>query len=117
MSQCPECGKEEEFETNVKCKGCYYTYRYDDRADYDPEDYAFTVKFRCMNCGREFKHGFGKGDEVRPKNSTKRNFQLDEVNGNPYIADVDGARCQIQCPTCDVDHSLTVVERTPVREG
>jgi hypothetical protein len=116
MTHCPQCGKEEEHGGSANCTHCQYTYRYDDRADYDPEDYVFTVKFHCMNCGREFKLGFGRGDEVHPKGVGRRNFQLDEVNGNPYLAKVNDAQCRIQCPTCEVDHSLSVVKRTPIEE-
>ena len=115
MTKCPECGEEEKFD-GPNCTHCQYTYRYEDRADYDPEDYAFTVKFGCKNCGREFKHGFAKGDEVHPKGVGRRDFQLDEVNGNIYIGEIDGKHCRIQCPTCDIDHSLIVIEQTPIRE-
>lgn len=91
-------------------------YRYDDVTDYEPGEIVFTVTFLCQNCHRTFKHGFGKGDEVRPKGVGKPGFHINEVTGNPYLATVDGDRCRPQCPTCESDNSLAVHKRTPIRE-
>lgn len=68
-----------------------------------------------MNCGDTIKRGFGKGDEVWPKDAGP-NFQRNEATGNPYIATIEGNRCRLQCPTCESDTSLYDVKRTPIRE-
>lgn len=115
MAACPECGNEEEYNSET-CSHCQYTFRYDDRTEYDPEDIVFTVKYKCRNCSRTFKHGFGEGDEVRPKGRGKSGFSINEVTGNPYLEIVDGKRCRPLCPTCKNDTSLVVQKRTPVRE-
>lgn len=115
MATCPECEEEEKF-NSVNCDNCQYTFRYDDRADYDPKNIVFTVTYVCQNCNRTFKHGFGEGDEVRPKGIGKPNFTINQVTGNPYLETIAGERCRPQCPTCKNDTCLSVQERTPVRE-
>lgn len=116
MGRCPECGEEETYNSDT-CDNCQYTFGYDDRANYDAEDLVFTVKFECKNCGREFKHGFAKGDEVYAKNSMYDDFELNPVSGHPYLGEVNGKRCKFYCPNCEIDHSLLEVDRIPVREA
>lgn len=115
MKECPECGKEQE-KNSVTCSNCQYLFGIDDIADYEAHEIAFTVTFQCRNCWRTFKHGFAKGDEVRPKGSGHPEFQINEVAGNQYLAVINGGRCRPQCPTCGHDSSLSVKKRTPIRE-
>jgi len=113
--ECPECGKEREFSSVEIYQNCHYTFRYDDVANYEPQDLVFTVKFRCKNCGDDIKWGFSKKDKVWPKGAGP-NFQLNETTGNPYLASVNGNRCWLQCPTCEIDTSLYEINRVPIRE-
>lgn len=116
MSDCPNCGKEREY-NRVNCSDCQYTYRYDDVAEYESEDIRFTILFECRNCGREFKLGFGKGDKINVKGADFQNSKVNQHTGNPISMLVDGWNCRPRCPTCERDDSLSIVEKRPTREG
>ncbi len=115
MVVCPNCGKEREY-NSVNCSNCQYTYRYDDVVDYDLESIHFTVLFDCKNCGRKFKLGFGKGDEVNVKGIARQNTKINHHTGNPISLLVDGWNCRPQCPTCKNENSLFISEKRPIRE-
>lgn len=113
MDVCPECGKEEEF-NSITCSHCGYTFRYGDRADYNPGQIVFKVEYECKNCGETFEHEFGEGDEVRPEGIGSPSFSIDEITGNPYLEVINGRRARPRCPTCALDTYLYILERTPI---
>lgn len=115
MIECPKCGVEQETK-NKHCSNCQHTFRYEDLADYDPEDIAFTIEFKCMNCDRTFKRGFAKGDKVEPAGARRNKNVINPVTGNRYEAWIDDYPCILQCPTCDNDTSLYVTGKNPLRE-
>jgi len=115
MVKCPECGHKQETK-NESCSNCHRVFRYDDLANYEPSELAFTVAFECKNCSRTFKHGFTKGDEVYPKGSRRNPDVVNRVTGNQYRAEIDGYPCILQCLTCESDSSLVISERNPIRE-
>lgn len=115
MSTCPKCGEEEEYNSE-SCHHCQHVFRYEDRADYDPQDIVFTVTYECKNCSRTFKHGFGEEDEVYPKGIGNPGFSINDVTGNRYVEIIAGEGCRPQCPTCKNDTFLSVKERKPVRK-
>jgi len=116
MIECPECGVEQDT-YGESCSNCHHRFRLDDVRDYEPHEIAFTVKFQCQNCHRQFKEPFGKGDEVFPRGSRKPNFAgVNRVTGNRFKARIGSQPCVPQCPTCDSDGTLYVLERIPVRE-
>jgi rubredoxin len=116
--ECPNCGRTDRYDTSTHGgeEGCGYTYRYDDLADYDEDEIAFSVEFECKNCGLEFEREFGFQDRVRPKNSGMNFAGIDETTGNPYIAEIDGKDCHLRCPNCGIDTALFQKERIPQGE-
>lgn len=112
--KCPNCGGIDKFD-GVACPHCDYIWRYDDLANFGPEDYAFIVKFECRNCGNTFRRGFQENDSVwYDPPSIYDQVKIDSVNGNLLGGTINGKHFRPQCEVCQSDSSLIIADRTPI---